>query len=86
MFVDFFYELKDGGLPVTLKEYLTLLEAVKAGCAAYKVEDFYYLSRSVFVKDEKNLDKFDRIFGKVFEGIEFIGDDETVDLPEEWLK
>lgn len=86
MFVNFFYELKNNGVPVSIKEYLTLLDALKAGCADYSVNDFYYLSRSVFVKDEKNLDKFDRIFGKTFEGIEFIADDETADIPEEWLK
>ncbi len=85
MFNTFFYDLKNGGVPVSIKEYLTLLEAMKAGCAGFSVEDFYYLARSAFVKDEKNLDKFDRIFGKTFEGIEFIGD-ETVEIPEEWLE
>ena len=86
MFINFFYELKDNGVPVSIKEYLTLLEALKAGCADYSVDDFYYLARSVFVKDEKNLDKFDRVFGKSFEGIEFIRDDETTEIPEEWLR
>jgi uncharacterized protein with von Willebrand factor type A (vWA) domain len=86
MFVNFFYELKNNGIPVSIKEYLTLLDALKAGCADYSVDDFYYLSRSVFVKDEKNLDKFDRVFGKTFEGIEFIADDEAADIPDEWLK
>jgi len=85
MFNSFFYDLKNGGVPVSIKEYLTLLEAMKAGCANYSVEDFYYLARSAFVKDEKNLDKFDRIFGKTFEGIEFIGD-EAVEIPDEWLE
>lgn len=85
MFNSFFYDLKNGGVPVSIKEYLTLLEAMKAGCAGFSVDDFYYLARSTFVKDEKNLDKFDRIFGKTFEGIEFIGD-ETVEIPEEWLE
>ncbi|WP_417457315.1 vWA domain-containing protein [Kordiimonas sp.] len=85
MFTDFFYSLKDGGVPVSIKEYLMLMEAMQAGCANCSVDDFYFLSRSAFVKDEKNLDKFDRVFGKVFEGIEFIGE-ETVDIPEEWLR
>jgi len=85
MFNNFFYDLKNGGVPVSIKEYLTLLEAMKAGCAGFSVEDFYYLARSAFVKDEKNLDKFDRIFGKTFEGIEFIGE-EAVEIPEEWLE
>jgi len=86
MFVNFFFELKNHGLPVSIKEYLTLLEALKAGCADYSVDDFYFLSRATFIKDEKNLDKFDRIFGKTFEGIEFIAGDEAVDIPDEWLK
>jgi len=86
MFNSFFYAMKDAGLPVSIKEYLMLLEALKAGCAQYSVDDFYYLSRSVFVKDEKNLDKFDRVFGTSFEGIEWIDDGETRDIPEDWLR
>jgi uncharacterized protein len=86
MFINFFFELKDNHIPVSIKEYLMLLEALEAGCADYSVDDFYYLSRSVFVKDEKNLDQFDRVFGKTFEGIEFIRDDETAEIPDEWLK
>lgn len=86
MFIKFFYELKENGVPVSIKEYLTLMEALKAGCADYNVDNFYYLSRSVFVKDETKLDRFDRVFGKVFDGIEFIADDETAEIPEEWLK
>ena len=70
MFIDFFFELKKGKVPVTLKEYLTLLEAVKEGVAEYNVENFYYLSRTALVKDERNLDKFDQVFGKVFKGLE----------------
>ncbi len=62
-----------------------LMEAMQAGCASFSVDDFYFLSRSAFVKDEKNLDKFDRIFGKAFQGIEFIGE-EDVEIPEEWLR
>ncbi|WP_262696417.1 vWA domain-containing protein [Kordiimonas aquimaris] len=86
MFINFFYELKDGGLPVSIKEYMTLMEAMEAGCANYSVDDFYFLSRSIFVKDESKLDRFDRIFGKVFEGIEFIADDEAHEIPKEWLE
>ena len=86
MFTNFFYALKENGIPVSIKEYLTLMEAMEAGCADYSVNDFYYLSRSAFVKDEGNLDKFDRVFGKVFEGIEFIADDETAEIPKEWLE
>ena len=61
MFIDFFLELKQARLPVSLREYLTLLEAMRRGLADYSVDDFYYLSRSCLVKDETNLDKFDWI-------------------------
>ncbi|MBL4667634.1 MAG: VWA domain-containing protein [Sneathiella sp.] len=86
MFAKFFFTLRDAKLPVTLREYLTLIEALKAGVAGYSVTDFYYLSRTTLVKDEKNLDKFDQVFGHCFNGIEFIADDKTVELPDEWLK
>ena len=59
MFTGFFYKLKDARVPVSLREYLTLLEAVDKGLAGYSVEDFYYLARSALVKDERHLDKFD---------------------------
>src|SRR5690348_16214750 len=86
MFVTFFHELKAAGLPVTLREYLTLMEAMEADLASRRVEDFYYLARATLVKDERNLDKFDRVFGKVFEGLELMGDAITVEIPAEWLK
>jgi len=86
MFTNFFYELRGAGVPVTLKEYLSLMEALKAGVASLQVDEFYYLSRASFVKDEKNLDKFDQVFGHVFNGIEFIGEDDDFDVPEEWLR
>ena len=70
MFVTFFHELKSAGVPVTLREYLTLMEAMNADIAGRRVEDFYYLSRAALVKDERNLDKFDRVFGHVFKGLE----------------
>src|ERR1051325_5339173 len=86
MFVTFFHELKSAGLPVTLREYLTLMEAMEADLAARRVEDFYYLSRAALVKDERNLDKFDRVFGKVFQGLELMSEAATVEIPAEWLK
>ena len=66
MFITFFNELKSAGIPVTLREYLGLMEAMQADLASRRVEDFYYLSRALLVKDERNLDKFDRVFGHVF--------------------
>ena len=86
MFTNFFYELRKAKVPVSLNEYLTLLEAMKMGVPNLKVDEFYYLSRSCMVKDEKNLDKFDRVFGEVFKGLEFIDDTKAVEIPEEWLR
>ena len=86
MFVNFFHELKNANLPVSLREYLTLLEAMDKDIPNRKIEEFYYLSRSTLVKDEKNLDKFDRVFGHVFKGLESLESDEITEIPEEWLK
>ncbi|SRR5579885_82302 len=87
MFTHFFHSLKAAGLPVTVREYLTLMEGMQAHVTSYRVEDFYYFARAALVKDERNLDKFDRVFGEVFKGIETLeGKDGVVELPEEWLK
>src|SRR5689334_20268674 len=86
MFVTFFHELKSAGLPVTLREYLTLMEAMDKDLASRRVEDFYYLSRAALVKDERNLDKFDRVFSHVFKGLELMEDALTAEIPEEWLR
>jgi len=86
MFVTFFQELKAAGVPVTLREYLTLMDAMQVDLASRRVEDFYYLSRTALVKDERNLDKFDRVFGHVFKGLELLSDAIDADIPAEWLK
>ena len=86
MFETFFTELRSAKLPVTLKEYLTLLEAVGSGIAGGRVEDFYYLARATLVKDERNLDRFDQIFAHVFKGIELLPEAIEAELPEEWLR
>jgi len=86
MFVTFFSELKSAGVPVTLREYLTLMQAMEVDLASRKVEDFYYLSRAALVKDERNLDKFDRVFGHVFKGLDFVGEGIEAQIPAEWLK
>ena len=86
MFIHFFHELKSAGLPVSLREYLTLMEAVEFDLANRRTEDFYYLARSALVKDETNLDKFDRVFGTVFKGLETTSEEIMQSLPEEWLR
>jgi uncharacterized protein len=87
MFVDFFLELRQARIPVSLREYLTLLEGVEAGVAGRSVDDFYYLARAALVKDERNLDKFDRVFGHVFKGLEYLAEVLAIDeLPTEWLQ
>src|SRR4029077_10837676 len=86
MFVSFFHELKSAGVPVPLREYMTLMEAMPADIAGRRVEDFYYLSRAALIKDERNLDKFDRVFGHVFKGLELMQDALSADIPVEWLK
>ena len=89
MFIPFFLQLKQAKIPVSLREYLTLLEAMNADLVTYDVEGFYHLSRSALVKDERNLDRFDRVFSEFFKGVEAVGGSEgveQVDLPEEWLR
>jgi uncharacterized protein len=86
MFVAFFHELKTAGVPVTLREYLTLMEAMEKDIAGRRVEDFYYLARTALVKDERNLDKFDRVFGHVFKGLELMSEPLSAEIPAEWLK
>ena len=86
MFMRFFSELREAKVPVSLKEYLMLMEALDKGVIDRKVEDFYFLSRAALVKDEKNLDKFDRVFGHVFKGLESVNEGITADIPAEWLK
>ncbi|MBI1650689.1 vWA domain-containing protein [Hyphomicrobium sulfonivorans] len=89
MFLTFFHALKKAGLPVSLREYLALLEGLEAGVIDRQVEEFYYLSRACLVKDERNLDRFDRVFGTVFKGITSVteGSEEiTAEIPEEWLR
>ena len=99
MLLDFFYTLRSAKLPVSVKEYLTLIEALQKGVVGpkapepdddseptgYKIDDFYYLSRTALVKDEKHYDKFDRAFGAYFKGIEMVADF-TKEVPLEWLR
>ena len=88
MFLNLIEGMKKDGLPVSLTEYLALIEATDANLADYRVEDFYYLARTVLVKDERLLDRFDRVFAETFKGLE--SDDAmaaaVAALPAEWLK
>ncbi len=90
MFIPFFLELKAAKVPVSLREYLTLLEGTKDGLADFDVEAFYYLARTSLVKDERYIDRFDQVFAHAFKGLEAVsGMPEGVDprdLPEEWLR
>ena len=90
MLIDFFYTLRAAKLPVSVKEYLTLLEAlhkqvVGPGSDACRLDDFYFLSRLILVKDEKHYDKFDRAFGAYFKGVEMLTDF-TKEVPLDWLE
>jgi hypothetical protein len=85
MLEGFLIELRDAKLPVSLKEFLTLMEAMQRGVASWRVDDFYYLARTALVKDEKHLDKFDRVFGHYFKGLETLADAPPA-IPAEWLK
>ncbi|MBL8548887.1 MAG: VWA domain-containing protein [Hyphomonadaceae bacterium] len=85
MFQRFFTELRAGGVPVTLKEYLVLLEGLEKQIIPPRMEDFYFLSRATLVKDERVLDKFDRIFARVFKGVETPAGIEA-EIPQDWLR
>ncbi|MYN00938.1 hypothetical protein GTP41_02380 [Pseudoduganella sp. DS3] len=84
MLIDFFFTLKDARIPVTIKEFLTLLEAMEKQVLAPSLDDFYYMSRLCLVKDEANYDKFDRAFGQYFKGINAVFDT-TKEIPLDWL-
>ena len=85
MLIDFFYTLRAAKLKVSVKEYLTLLEAIKADVIGPSVDEFYYLARTSLVKDESQFDKFDRAFSAYFKGVELLTDF-SQDIPLEWLR
>ncbi|KQT52851.1 MULTISPECIES: vWA domain-containing protein [unclassified Aureimonas] len=89
MFLPFFLKLKAAGVPVTLREHLAFLEALSADLVTYDVEGFYYLARSCLVKDERHIDRFDRVFSEAFKGLEALSGEagtEARELPEDWLR
>src|SRR5437762_2234182 len=85
MFISFFLELRAAKVPASLREFLTLMQAMQQRVALFDIEEFYFLARTTLVKDERHLDRFDRVFGQVFKGLETPTDPQT-ELPEEWLK
>ena len=86
MFFSFLDELRFAGIPASLKEHLVLLEALDREVISRDPEEFYYLSRAIFVKDEALLDRFDQVFARVFKGIFSEYGVDAQDIPEEWLK
>ena len=89
MFQTFFNDLRAAKIPVSIREYLTLIEALDKGVVQDSFDDFYYVSRTALVKDERDLDKFDQVFSHVFRGMEYLPDffgQEAEELPGEWLK
>lgn len=89
MFLHFFDNLRRGGVPVSLREYLGFLEGLAAGLCTYDVDGFYYFARAAMVKDERHLDRFDRAFSASFAGLEAIAPEavlDALDLPEDWLR
>ncbi len=92
MFIQFFLALRAAGVKVSLREFLTLQEAMQAGLAEFDLEHFYYLARSALVKDERFIDRFDQVFGQCFKGLEAPPGAQVpdavppIELPEEWLR
>lgn len=89
MLLSFFLQLKAEKLPVTLREYLTLIEGMKQGLADFDIDAFYFLARTCLVKDERHIDRFDRVFASHFRGLQAVSGEagvEASELPEEWLR
>ncbi len=89
MFLPFFETLRRHDVPVSLREYLAFLEAMRAGLVTYDIEGFYFLARAAMVKDERHIDRFDRAFAASFKGLEDIDTGavlEALELPRDWLE
>ncbi len=86
MLVEFFYQLRDAKIPVSITEFLTLLEALNQRVTAHNVDEFYFLARTALIKDERHYDRFDQVFGAFFQGREALFDEVMGEIPEEWLR
>ncbi|WP_064196441.1 MULTISPECIES: VWA domain-containing protein [Emticicia] len=85
MLTNFFFHLRDNNLKVNIREHLTLLEALDQEVVEYSTEDFYFLSRAIYVKHEQNLDLFDKLFGQFFDGVEQIQLEDFLKVDDSWL-
>ena len=89
MFINFFDELRDSRIPVSLKEFLSFIELLQNGFGEFNVTEFYYVARLSLVKDERHIDKFDKVFSQVFSGLEKIKLDDlfhSAHIPEDWVR
>jgi uncharacterized protein with von Willebrand factor type A (vWA) domain len=86
LLIDFFLMLRSAGIPVSVTEFLTFLDALAKRVAGFSVDDFYYLARAALVKDERHFDRFDRVFGAHFQGLQELFDEIIGEIPEEWLR
>src|SRR6187549_4280416 len=87
MLVPFFFKLREGGVPVSITEFLSLLQALQARVASASADEFYYLSRACLVKDERHFDRFDQVFARTFQGLETLGEGtDSAEIPDEWLR
>ena len=86
MLITFFHELRTAKVPVSITEYLDLMRALDADLARLRIDEFYFLARTCLVKDERHLDRFDRVFGHVFKGLDLGSQAITAEIPTEWLK
>jgi len=83
---EFFLKLRDGGVPASIREYLTLIEGLQKHVASGSLDEFYLLARTSLVKDESHYDRFDRVFGEYFRGIQALPDDLFAEVPTDWLR
>ena len=86
MLIDLLYRLRQAEVPVSITEYLAMLDGLQAGVGGYSVDDFYHFARIALIKDERHYDRFDQVFGDYINGIHNIFDEVIGEIPEEWLR
>ena len=85
LLADFFLKVRNAGIPVSIKEYLTLMEAMQKNLASHNIDDFYHMSRMTLVKNEAHYDRFDQAFSSYFSGVDSLSDEIFSKIPDEWL-